>query len=84
VTEVAVDAITGKRRNSTKNADDRMRKRLGTIAKHLRDSIQGGDRIASNEEMLNKLSDWIEDAYPGGSATLKRIKEALNELSQMR
>jgi hypothetical protein len=83
VTEVAVDAITGKRRNSTKNADDRMRKRLGTVAKHLREGgIMGGDRIASDEELLNKLSDWIEDAYPGGSATLKRVKEALNELAR--
>jgi hypothetical protein len=80
VTEVAVEAISGKRRNATKNADDRMRKRLGTISKHLRDSVIGGERIASNDEMVNKISDWVEDVYPGGSATLKRIREALNAL----
>jgi hypothetical protein len=81
VTEVALEALNGRRRNNAKNADDRMRKRLGTIARHLCESIPGGNRLAESEERLNALSDWIEAAYPGGSATLKRIREALNDLS---
>ncbi|OWU77610.1 hypothetical protein [Marinibacterium profundimaris] len=80
VTEVALDALTSKRRNAAKNADDRMRKRLATIAGHLR-SLPGGDRIAASEERVNQLSDWIEQAFPGGSATRKRVVEALNAIS---
>ncbi|WP_208348729.1 hypothetical protein [Pseudaestuariivita rosea] len=81
VTEVALEALNGKRRNDAKNADDRMRKRLGTIAGHLTKSIPGGQHIAGNDEKINAISDWIDVTYPGGSATLKRIKEALNALS---
>ncbi|MER5173363.1 hypothetical protein [Thioclava kandeliae] len=81
VTAVALEALGSKRRNDAKHADDRMRKRLGTIAGHLAKSIPGGARIAESEERLNAISDWIEAAYPGGSATLKRIREALEDLS---
>lgn len=80
VTEVAMDALGGKRRNDAKNADDRMRKRLGTIIGQLK-TIPGAARIAENDERVNDISDWIESTYPGGSATLKRVKEALNDLS---
>ncbi|SMP32105.1 hypothetical protein [Shimia sagamensis] len=84
VTEVALDAIGAKARNDAKHADDRMRKRLNTIAKHLRESINGAAMYADNEELVNQISDWVEVAYPGGSATVKRIKEALNALSTRR
>lgn len=80
VTEVAMDALGSKRRNDAKNADERMRKRLGTIINHLK-AIPGAARIADMEERVNDISDWIEAQYPGGSATLKRVKEALNDLS---
>ncbi len=82
VTEVAVEALGSKKRNAAKNADERMRKRLGTIAQNLKVNIPGGARIAQNEELINRISDWIEDAYPGGSATVKRIQEAWEALSQ--
>lgn len=82
VKDVAVEALDSKRRNSAKNADDRMRKRLGTIAQHLLKSIPGGGRIAESEEQLNAISDWIDGAYPGGSATQKRVREALNAIFQ--
>lgn len=81
VTEIAVDALGAKKRNHAKNADDRMRKRLNTIVGHLQ-SIPGGGRIAEIEERVNDISDWIEASYPGGSATQKRVREALNDLSQ--
>lgn len=81
VTEVAVEALGSKKRNAAKYADDRMRHRINTISQNLRANIPGGARIAKNEEMLNQLSDWIETAYPGGSATAKRIKEAWEALS---
>ena len=80
VTEVAMDALGSKKRNDAKNADERMRKRLGTIINHLK-AIPGAGRIADMEERVNDISDWIEAQYPGGSATLKRVKEALNDLS---
>ncbi len=80
VTEVAMDALGSKKRNDAKNADERMRKRLGTIINHLK-AIPGAARIADMEERVNDISDWIEAQYPGGSATLKRVKEALNDLS---
>lgn len=79
VTEVAQEALTGKKRNAAKNADDRMRKRMGTIAGHLR-GIPGAAKLAEQEERLNAISDWIESAYPGGSATLKRTREAIERL----
>ena len=80
VTEVALEALRGKKKNDAKNADERMRKRLGTIINHLK-AIPGAARIADMEERVNDISDWIEAQYPGGSATLKRVKEALNDLS---
>lgn len=82
VTAVAVEALGSKKRNAVKNADDRMRKRLGTISHHLTANIPGGARIAANDEMINRLSDWIENAYPGGSATVKRVKDALESVSK--
>ncbi|WP_406720416.1 hypothetical protein RPE78_09545 [Thioclava litoralis] len=81
VTAIALEALGSKRRNDAKHADDRMRKRLGTIAGHLAKSIPGGARLAESEERLNAISDWIEAAYPGGSATVKRIREAIEDLS---
>ncbi len=84
VTEIAMTALGSKKRNDAKNADDRMRKRLGTIAGHLVNSIPGGAQIAKSDDRLNDISDWIEGAYPGGSATLKRVREALNDLSTHR
>jgi len=80
VTEVAMDALGSKKRNDSKNADERMRKRLGTIITHLK-ALPGAARIAEMDERVNDISDWIEAQYPGGSATLKRVKEALNDLS---
>ena len=82
VTAVAVEALGSRKRNVAKNADDRMRKRLSTISHNLAKNLPGGARIAENEEMVNNLSDWIEDAYPGGSATTKCIKEAWEALSK--
>ncbi|MGH1447418.1 MAG: hypothetical protein ACRBBO_15395 [Cognatishimia sp.] len=82
VTEIALEALGSKRRNAAKNADERMRKRLGTIAQNLKANIPGGARIAESEEMINRISDWIEEAYPGGSATVKRIQEAWEALSR--
>ncbi|MEQ3671515.1 hypothetical protein [Pseudophaeobacter sp.] len=81
VTEIALKAVGSKKRNAAKNADDRMRKRLGTIRENLVNRIPGGRQVAANDEWVNRLSDWIEDAYPGGSATEKRIKEAWEDLS---
>lgn len=80
VTEVALEALHGKKKNDAKNADDRMRKRLGTIIAHLK-ALPGAGRIAEMDERVNAISDWIESQYPGGSATLKRVKEALDDLS---
>jgi hypothetical protein len=82
VTEVALEALGSKKRNAAKNADDRMRKRINTISDNLAKNIPGGARVAKNEEVLNRISDWIEFAYPGGSATLKRIFEAWESLSK--
>lgn len=80
VTEVAREALGSRKRNDAKNADERMRKRLGTIIGHLK-ALPGAARIAEMEERVNAISDWIEAQYPGGSATLKRVREALNDLS---
>ncbi|HGG04783.1 MAG TPA: hypothetical protein ENK28_04940 [Aliiroseovarius sp.] len=79
VTEVALEALRGKKKNAAKNADDRMRKRLGTIVGHLK-ALPGAESIAKMDERVNAISDWIEEQYPGGSATLKRVKEALSDL----
>ncbi|MBE3637479.1 hypothetical protein [Mangrovicoccus algicola] len=82
ITELLLEALDSKRRNAAKNADERMRKRLGTIAAHLSQKVPGGARIAASDERLNEISDWIDAAYPGGSATEKRVREALAELSK--
>lgn len=84
VTEVALEAIGGKKRNEQKNAEDRMRKRLKGIRDALATKIPGGSRIAENDELVNRLSDWIEYEYPGGSVTVKRIQEAWEALSSAR
>ncbi|QRF66365.1 hypothetical protein [Ponticoccus alexandrii] len=81
VTECVQEALKGKRDNAAKNADDRMRKRLRTIAGHVY-AITGSDRLAKDEERLNAVHDWIETTYPGGSATEKRVREAINALSR--
>lgn len=84
VAEIAKEAIDGKRRNAQKNAEDRMRKRLKGIRDVLATKIPGGARIADNDELINRLSDWIDDVYPGGSVTVKRIQEAWEALSSAR
>ena len=81
VTEVAVTALNSKRANAQRNADERMRKRIQTISKSLSDNVPGGKNIARNDEWLNKISDWVDATYPGGSATTKRIIEAWEALS---
>lgn len=78
VTEIALKAVMSRKRNAAKNAEDRMRKRLATIRENLNKAIKGGQRIAQSDEMVNQISDWIEGVYPGGSATEKRIVEALS------
>lgn len=80
VTEIALEALGSKKRNDAKNADERMRKRLGTIAAHLK-KVPGMARYAESDERLNAVSDWIETNYPGGSATQKRVVEAVESLS---
>lgn len=82
VTEVALEALRSKKSNAAKNADDRMRKRLNAIAKNLAANIPGGARIAQSEEMVNRISEWIAQEYPGGSATVRRIQEAWEALSR--
>lgn len=81
VIEVVLEALRGRDRNVAKNADDRMRKRLQTIAQATV-AITGGSRLAQDDERLNAISDWIATAYPGGSATVKRVREAMNALSR--
>lgn len=81
VTEIAIEALGSKRRNAAKNADERMRKRLATISHNLAKNVPGGSRIAKDDELINRLSDWIDEKYPGGSATVKRIQEAWEALS---
>lgn len=83
VRDVALEALESKRRNAARNADERMRRRLKSIVVHLMDIPMAG-KLASNDEMLNAISDWIEAAYPGGSATRKRVKEALTDLTRSR
>jgi len=83
VTDVAIEAMKGKKRNAAKNADDRMRKRLATIREHLVKGLPGMGStaaLAKNEELLNAISDWIDQTYEGGSATMKRVKEAVIDL----
>lgn len=80
VIEVALEALASRRRNAAKNAEDRMRKRLRTIADHLQ-KITGNTRFAADDARQNAVSDWIEAAYPGGSATERRVREAVNAIS---
>jgi len=82
VTELALEALGSRVRNQAKNADDRLRKRLGTIRKCLTVNLPGGKNVAKNDGMVNQLNDWIEEVYPGGSATEKRIQEAWEALSK--
>ena len=77
VTEVVIEALASKRRNAQSNADARLRKRLGQIAKVLREQIEGAKHIAKSDQQVNAISDWLEQAYPGGSVTQKRVYEAL-------
>jgi hypothetical protein len=81
VTEVAVQAVGSKRKNAEKNAEDRMRKRLNTIKDALLNKIPGGSRAAQSTDSLNRISDWIAVAYPGGSCTEKRVREAWEAIS---
>lgn len=80
VTEVMQQALRSKRMNATKKADDLLRKRHKTIGTNLR-KLPGGDVYADCEDRVGQVSDWIEDYYPGGSATIRRVKEAINALS---
>ncbi|MEP2782319.1 MAG: hypothetical protein ABJO67_03285 [Pseudoruegeria sp.] len=80
VTEVAVEAIDGKKRNSQKLSDDRMRKRFDTIKDNLKNNIPGAVGIASSEDRVNNINNWITERYPGGSVTTKRVREALDGL----
>lgn len=79
VTETVLEALAGKRRNAQANAEARLRKRLGQIARHVRDKM-GAPRIAQSEEKLHAISDWIEAAHPGGSVTEMRVREACNAI----
>lgn len=81
VTEAMVEALEGKRRNAAKNADDRMRKRLGGIADILKRKLGATAAAAMPDELLNKISDRIDEKHPGGSCTEKRVREAWEFLS---
>jgi len=82
VTEVALEAVDGKKKNAAKNADDRMAKRLKTIRDNMVKVLPGsGSRAADNDEMVNRISDWIASEYPAGSATEKRVREAWDAIS---
>jgi len=80
VRDFVLNALSGSRANAAKNADDRMRKRLGTIVGHLK-AQQNMAHLARSDDLVNDISDWIARHYPGGSATLRRVKEAVNDLS---
>lgn len=80
VTEVAKEALKSHRANRTKLSDDRERQRQNTIKNHLISTYQKGDKLATPER-LAAISDWISEAYPGGSATIKRVKEAFEDLA---
>lgn len=81
VQEVALEALGSRRRNQAKNADDRMRKRLGTIRKCLAANLKNNPAAANDENLINRINDWIEDVHPGGSATERRIKDAWEAIS---
>lgn len=80
VRDFVLEALSGSRANAAKNADDRMRKRLGTVIGHLKGQPSMA-HLARSDDMVNDISDWITQHYPGGSATLRRVKEAVNDLS---
>lgn len=81
VTEIALDALGSRQRNIARAADDRLRKRMHTIRRHLSANIAGGSRSARDDDLIGRINDWIERAYPGGSATVGRVKEAWQALS---
>lgn len=83
VTELAVKAFTSKTKNAQSKAEDRERKRLKGIATILRSSIEGGQYVAKSDERIEAINDWIKAEYPGGSATVKRVKEALDSLTTL-
>ncbi|MEX5599140.1 hypothetical protein [Pseudophaeobacter sp. C1-32P7] len=80
VLELALKAVTSKKRNAAANANERLRKRFASIRKSLGD-IPGGARFAESQSMVERISEWIEAEYPGGSCTVTRVKEALTALS---
>lgn len=83
VTEVVKEALKSRKRNVAKLEDDRMRKRMNTIRAHL-NALPGAERYAKDEVLLGKINIWIETEHPGGSATLNRVRDALNALSRPR
>lgn len=83
VESFVLEALRGSQANALKNADDRMRKRIGTIVGHLKGQPNMA-HLARSDEMVNDISDWIAGHYPGGSATLRRVREAVNGLSSRR
>jgi hypothetical protein len=82
VTEVAEAALKSNRHNAAKHADERKRKRIGTIRHHLTNTIAGGRAAAQSEVLLSQIDEMIERQHPGGSATAKRIIEAWETISQ--
>lgn len=80
VTELALKAVSSKKRNAIQNANERQRKRFASIRKALKE-IPGGTRFAESQSMVERISEWIEQEYPGGSCTVTRVKEALTALS---
>ena len=80
VLEIAQKALTSKKKNSEKSANDRFRKRMGTIAGNLK-RMPGMARFADSPQMVEQISVWLDENYPGGSATEFRVKEAVEALS---
>lgn len=80
VTELALRAVDSRARNAIANENDRQRKRLNTIRKNLCE-LPGGKRVAESQRMVEQVSAWIEEAYPGGSCTVLRVQAAWEALS---
>ena len=66
-------------RIDAKHADIRMRKRLGKIVSHLK--AMDAAHIAKNDDLDHNISNQISAQYLGGSVTLKRVREVVNDLS---